>query len=237
MVKVKIRINKTPEIGDKFASRSAQKGTIGMVYRHEDMPFTKNGLVPDIIMNPHAFPSRMTINQLFEGLCAKIGCHKGEEKYCTPFTSHSTNSMEKICNELEDCGMNKHGEERMYNGFTGIPFNVSMIFITPIYYQRLKHLVSEKYHARDHGNIQSLTRQPLGRQIKRRWITIWRNGKRLYDSAWCSIISSEKDYSQCRMKYTVPLCNSCGFVSNNYSKCTVFVGKIGYRYYKYSLCL
>ena len=193
LVKVKIRINKIPEIGDKFASRSAQKGTIGMVYKHEDMPFTKNGLVPDIIMNPHAFPSRMTINQLFEGLCAKIGCYKGEEKYCTPFTSHSTNSMEKICKELESCGMNKYGEERMYNGFTGIPFN-AMIFISPIYYQRLKHLVSEKYHARDHGNIQSLTRQPLEGRSRDGGVKIWGNGKRLYDSTWRRFISSRKTF-------------------------------------------
>ena len=218
LVKVKIRINKIPEIGDKFASRSAQKGTIGMVYRHEDMPFTKDGLVPDIIMNPHAFPSRMTINQLFEGLCAKIGSYKGEEKYCTPFTSFSTNSMEKICEELQSCGMNKYGEEKMYNGFTGKPFK-STIFITPIYYQRLKHLVSEKYHARDHGNIQSLTRQPLEGRSRDGGL---RFGEMERD---CMIAHGVASFLRERLftmsdKYTVPLCNSCGFISDNYTKCT-----------------
>ena len=218
LIKIKIRIRRIPEIGDKFASRSAQKGTVGMVYRHEDMPFTKDGLVPDIIMNPHAFPSRMTINQLFEGVAAKASCADGKEKFCTPFSSHSTNAMDKLCNELEECGLNKHGEEKMYNGFTGEAFE-AMIFITPIYYQRLKHLVAEKIHARDYGNIQSLTRQPLEGRARDGGL---RFGEMERD---CMISHGVASFLRERLftmsdKYSVPLCNKCGFISNLQSECT-----------------
>ena len=218
LIKIKIRIRRIPEIGDKFASRSAQKGTVGMVYRHEDMPFTKDGLVPDIIMNPHAFPSRMTINQLFEGVAAKTSCADGKEKFCTPFSSHSTNAMDKLCNELEDCGLNKYGEERMYNGFTGEAFEV-MIFITPIYYQRLKHLVSEKIHARDYGNIQSLTRQPLEGRARDGGLRFGEMERDCMISHGVAAFLRERLFTMSD-KYSVPLCNKCGFISNLQSECT-----------------
>jgi len=160
IVKVKIRTQKIPEIGDKVASKCAQKGTIGMVFRQEDMPFTCSGIIPDLIVNPHAIPSRMTINQLLECLAGKVAVEKGEFRYATPFSSHSTGVMEVLCEELGSLGFEKHGNERMYNGFTGEMLDAS-IFIGPTYYQRLKHLVSLKIHARDHGNVHTLTRQPM----------------------------------------------------------------------------
>lgn len=160
IVKIKIRTIKVPEIGDKVASRSAQKGTIGMVFRHEDMPFTTQGLVPDIIINPLCIPSRMTINQLIECLGAKSAAHKSIYRYSTAFSSHSTNVMDYLCNELRTSGFEPHGNECMMNGFTGEMFE-STIFIGPTYYHRLKHLVSAKIHARNHGSLQVLTRQPL----------------------------------------------------------------------------
>lgn len=160
LIKVKIRSLRIPEVGDKFASRQAQKGTCGMVFPQYDMPFTDNGIVPDIIVNPHCMPSRMTINQLLECIGAKSGVVKGRFRDSTAFTDSSTNIINYLQEELASCGYNRDGNEWMYNGFTGERFK-SQIFIGPTYYQRLKHLVKDKIHARNRGNVQSLTRQPL----------------------------------------------------------------------------
>ena len=159
LVKVVIRKERIPEIGDKFASRSAQKGTCGMVYRQEDMPFTAEGICPDIIMNPHAIPSRMTINQLLECVLGKSCALDGEIGDSTPFTSSSVDIAETICDRLGMKGYNRSGNEMLYNGMSGEP--MGMCFIGPVYYQRLKHLVSDKIHARATGPVTTLSRQPL----------------------------------------------------------------------------
>ena len=138
-------------------SRSAQKGTIGMVYNHQDMPFTKDGISPDIIMNPHAIPSRMTIGQLMECIMGKACCHIGAAGDSTPFTDCS---VESIANVLSKSGFEKYGNEILYNGRTGEQMKTE-IFIGPTYYQRLKHMVSDKSHSRgSNGPIVLLTRQP-----------------------------------------------------------------------------
>lgn len=166
MVKVIMRKRRVPEIGDKFASRSAQKGTVGMTYRQEDMPWNAYGISPDIIINPHAIPSRMTVNQLMETVLGKACCIKGDYGDATPFTSDSVNNAGIICDLLkmacmkEDKGYDKTGWETLYSGFTGEPLK-SKIFMGPTYYQRLKHMVSDKIHSRSHGNVTTLTRQPL----------------------------------------------------------------------------
>ena len=155
--KVKIRKNRKPEIGDKCASCSAQKGTIGMTYKHQDMPFTKDGIVPDIIMNPHAIPSRMTIAQLMECIMGKAGCHIGSFGDSTPYNDCSVEDIAKV---LEESGMERYGNEIMYNGRTGEQIKTE-IFIGPTYYQRLKHMVTDKVHSRgSNGPIVMLTRQP-----------------------------------------------------------------------------
>ena len=138
-------------------SRSAQKGTIGMVYNHQDMPFTKDGITPDIIMNPHAIPSRMTIGQLMECIMGKACCHIGAVGDSTPFTDCS---VESIANVLSKSGFEKYGNEILYNGRTGEQMKTE-IFIGPTYYQRLKHMVADKSHSRgSNGPIVLLTRQP-----------------------------------------------------------------------------
>ena len=160
IVKIKIRNYKICEIGDKVASRCAQKGTISIVLNQEDMPFTESGIVPDLIINPLCIPSRMTCNQLIESFGNKLALENFEHRYCSSFSKHSTGIISKISKELEQAGLNKYGNEIMFNGMTGKKFDCS-IFIGPTYYHRLKHLVSNKIHARNHGNIQALTRQPL----------------------------------------------------------------------------
>ncbi len=160
LIKIKIRSLRIPEVGDKFASREAQKGTCGMIFPQYDMPFTKDGIIPDMIINPHCIPSRMTINQLLECIGSKSGVIKGKFRDSTPFSDNSTDIIEYLQKELKECGFNQDGNEWMYNGFTGEKFK-TQIFIGPTYYQRLKHLVKDKIHARSRGNVQSLTRQPL----------------------------------------------------------------------------
>ena len=155
-VKVQYRTERVPQIGDKFCSSHGQKGICAMTLSHEDLPFTKDGIVPDIIINPHCIPSRMTIAHLIETLQGKVGCVQAKTKDGTPF-DHDINS---ISNEMHACGFQKHGLEALYCGKTGkrIP---CLIFIGPIHYRRLKHQVDDKIHARNRGPISRLTRQPV----------------------------------------------------------------------------
>lgn len=141
-LKARVSVLREPEVGDKLASRSAQKGTIGMLYPPEDMPFTASGIIPDIIMNPHAIPSRMTIAQLIEALLGKTAALSGKTRDATPFTEIN---LDDIKMELSQYGFDYNGNETMYNGQTGEMFNAA-IFINPTYYQRLKHMVADKQH-------------------------------------------------------------------------------------------
>lgn len=156
-VKVRLRSVRRPQIGDKFSSRHGQKGTIGITYRQEDMPFTSEGIIPDIIVNPHAIPSRMTIGQLIECLLGKVSAIRGTEGDATPFTK---GTVEDIAQRLLECGYQPHGWELMHNGHTGRPLE-AQIFIGPTYYQRLKHMVDDKIHSRATGPVTMLTHQPL----------------------------------------------------------------------------
>jgi DNA-directed RNA polymerase beta subunit len=160
LIKIIIRNQRIPEVGDKFASRAAQKGTCGMIYSQEDMPFTSEGIIPDIIINPNCIPSRMTVNQLMECILGKSCVMEGNFGDATPFTTNSTNISEQLCEKLSKTGFDRHGWEQMYNGMTGELID-SKIFIGPTYYQRLKHMVSDKIHSRSQGHVTTLTRQPL----------------------------------------------------------------------------
>ena len=154
--KVRIRKEKVAGTGDKFASRCGQKGMCGMVIPSYDMPFTKDGIVPDLIVNPHAIPTRMTINQLLEVILGKSACLSGYLGDATPFQNNDIREFSEV---LEGFNYQKDGNEVMYCGTTGDQIKTS-IFIGPTYYQRLKIMVADKMHSRGTGPLQHLVRQP-----------------------------------------------------------------------------
>jgi len=155
--KLRIAQLRKPVIGDKVASRMAQKGTVGLLLAEEDMPFTDSGMVPDIVMNPHALPSRMTVGQMLECIFGKAACLDCEIKDATPFTHFDQSEIHDI---LKKYGYEENGEEVMYNGFTGEMMKTT-IFVGPVYYQRLKHMVKDKIHARATGRVNNLTKQSV----------------------------------------------------------------------------
>ena len=157
-VKIRMRELRTPEIGDKFSSRHGQKGTCGMLLDPEDMPQTASGIIPDIIINPHCIPSRMTIAQLMETLLGKIGCHTGCLGDGTPFNRKMTlDGLAKVLRD--DLGLEPYGNEILYNGHTGRQMDTN-IFMGPCFYQRLRHCSADKLHSRACGPLVMLTRQP-----------------------------------------------------------------------------
>ena len=145
MIKIKIRQMRIPEVGDKMASRSSQKGVCGLLLPQEDMPFTAEGITPDLLMNPHSLPSRMTLSQMIECMYSKVAALNGTFGDATAFTQQSINPVDTISEMLKSYGFHRYGNERLYNGFTGEMLD-SEIFIGPTYYQRLKHLVADKVH-------------------------------------------------------------------------------------------
>ena len=157
-VKIRVRKDKIPELGDKFCSRMGQKGTVGMLIPKENLPVSKLGIVPDIMVNAQAFPSRMTIAQFMETLLGKSMVELG---MMTEVASFSDNNVEKLGGLLERVGFEKYGNEVMYCGLTGEQMKVNY-FIGPTYYLRLTHQVSDKYQSRDQGLRTALTHQPVG---------------------------------------------------------------------------
>ena len=207
--KVRLRTMRRPVIGDKFSSRHGQKGTIGNIIPEQDMPFTKNGLKPDIIINPHAIPSRMTIAQLKETLLGKILLELGLFGDGTSFGDLDINDISK---ELLNIGYEQHGNEIMYNGLTGEQITTE-IFIGPVFYQRLKHMVNDKTHSRSIGPKVNFTRQPAEGRSRAGGL---RFGEMERD---CMISHGASRFTKGRVydasdSFSVHVCKQCGMIAS-----------------------
>ncbi|KAI3405921.1 RET1 [Candida oxycetoniae] len=214
LVKVALRQTRRPELGDKFSSRHGQKGVCGIIVQQEDLPFNDDGISPDIIMNPHGFPSRMTVGKMIELISGKAGVLNGSLEYGTCFGGSKLEEMSRI---LVDKGFSYSGKDMLYSGITGECLQ-AYIFFGPIYYQKLKHMVLDKMHARARGPRAVLTRQPTeGRsrdgglrlgEMERDCVIAYGASQLLLERL---MISSDA--------FEVDICNKCGLMGYN-SWCT-----------------
>ena len=207
--KVRVRVHRKPGYGDKFSSRHGQKGTCGNIIPECDMPFTKEGLRPDIIINPHAIPSRMTIAQLKETLLGKVLLELG---MFGDGTSFGNLDIKTIIGELQNLGYESHGNEVMYNGLTGEQLETS-IFIGPVFYQRLKHMVADKQHSRAIGPMVNLTRQPAEGRSRDGGFRIGEMERDVMIAHGMSKFCRERLYDVSD-KYSTYVCRKCGMIAS-----------------------
>jgi DNA-directed RNA polymerase II subunit RPB2 len=207
--KVRLRAVRKPVIGDKFSSRAGQKGTLGLLIPEQDMPFTRTGLKPDLILNPHAIPSRMTIAHLKETVLGKTLIELG---LYGDGTSFGELDIKTICKRLQDVGYESNGNEIMYDALTGEQMECT-IFMGPVFYQRLKHMVIDKQHSRSIGPMVNLTRQPAEGRSRD-------GGLRFGEMERDAMISNgAARFTKGRMydasdKYQVHVCKKCGMIAS-----------------------
>jgi DNA-directed RNA polymerase subunit B len=207
LIRVRMREQRIPEIGDKFASRHGQKGVIGLLVSHEDMPFSQNGITPDIIFSPHSVPSRMTVSHLLEIMSGKYGALKGSQVDATAF---DTPNEKEVRNELLQMGFREDGTEVFYNGLTGERFKAK-IYSGNIYYLKLKHMVASKLHARASGRIQLLTRQPVEGRAMGGGLRLGEMEKDCLVAHGASLLLKERFDSD---KAIVHVCEECGLIGS-----------------------
>lgn len=209
-VVIKFRMDRTPTIGDKFSSRHGQKGVFSFPWPEENMPFTESGIRPDVIINPHAFPSRMTIAMLIESMCGKVQAHDICESFdATPFKYDEENrAVEVVGKRLVERGFNYYGNEVMYSGITGEQFKAD-IFFGVVYYQRLRHMVGDKYQVRATGRINNITRQPLKGRKKGGGIRLGEMERDGLLGHGVAFLIRDR-FMQCSDGCTCNLCRKCG---------------------------
>lgn len=204
-VKVKVRSIRIPQIGDKFCSRHGQKGTCGMTYRQEDLPFSLKGVCPEMIINPHCIPSRMTIGHIIECLSSKLASIVGTFNDATPFSSISVNDLSERLHQL---GWQRWGNEVVLNPYTGISLQMPL-FMGPTYYQRLRHLVDDKMYARSRGPVTGITRQPTHGRSRKGGLRFGEMERDCIISHGTAKFLKERlyDVSDC---FRVHVCSECG---------------------------
>lgn len=222
IIKIRIRKLRFPEIGDKFASSCAQKGTCGMIYAQEDMPFDKDGVHPDVIINPHAIPSRMTINMLIEQTLNQVGCKTGKFQDATTF--EHPDITKELSDKLVAAGLTcDRGlplyKSTLYSGTTGKKYPCK-IFNAPAFYQKLKHLVSDKVHARMCGPVDTLTRIPVAGRAHGGGLRLGAMEIDATIASGCSNIIRDLMYEQAD-KYVMPVCDKCGQVPLKADYCQI----------------
>jgi DNA-directed RNA polymerase I subunit RPA2 len=208
-ISIKYRIPRRPIIGDKFSSRHGQKGVLSMLWPSEDMPFSESGIQPDVIINPHAFPSRMTIGMFVESLAGKSGALHGLAQDCTPFSFNEDNTAGNFFgDQLRQAGYNFYGNEPMYSGITGKEFAAD-IYVGVVYYQRLRHMVSDKFQVRTTGPVNSLHGQPIKGRSKGGGIRVGEMERDSLIAHGCAYLLQDR-LMDCSDKTRAWVCRACG---------------------------